>query len=142
MLNINRWSLFNWSLFFIYLLINLQTGILASNGLSQKINDKVVSTPILTNAYVSARDENDKKNNILRGRLGENVTLPCQIFNSNLTEKLYWWYKSSVDGQLIGSWNPNNRKVDIYWSRDGSYKVLENGNLLLNNARRELVERY
>lgn len=147
MLNLRRnysWSLFKHSflLYFIFTITSLQKGALATD-LSKKINEEVISTPILISGYLLTRGVNDEKESVLRGRLGDNITLPCKISKSHLEDTLSWWYRSSNtrNGQLIGSLTPITRVINTNWSRDGVYELHKNGDLLLINVGRELVAR-
>jgi len=84
---------------------------------------------------------------IIRGRPGEDTILPCEIFTTDTTHKLFWWYRG-IEGKLIGFMETplavptaHNNTVFMNWSRNNSYLILQNGTLLLKNGRRELVER-
>ncbi|KAI3413546.1 hypothetical protein GPALN_011036 [Globodera pallida] len=80
----------------------------------------------------------------IRQRLSRDTILPCEFMSNSSVrqaDRVEWWYKRSGD-VLIGSFDPRGWVAQTNWTRDGAYKVLDNGTLLIKDARRALVERY
>uniref|UniRef100_A0A914HBL0 Ig-like domain-containing protein n=1 Tax=Globodera rostochiensis TaxID=31243 RepID=A0A914HBL0_GLORO len=78
----------------------------------------------------------------IRQRLSRDTILPCEFMsNSSIADGVEWWYRG-FGHVLIGSFDPRGLVAQTNWTRDGAYKVLDNGTLLIRDARRALVERY
>ncbi|EFO27559.1 leucine Rich Repeat family protein [Loa loa] len=76
---------------------------------------------------------------ILRVPYAEAAILPCDAYGELPLFIKWWLVKPKV---LIGSYNFENRIIIMNWSRNGTYEIIPGGLLLINIARKELVERY
>ncbi|OZC09641.1 hypothetical protein X798_03335 [Onchocerca flexuosa] len=76
---------------------------------------------------------------ILRVPYGETAILPCDEYGE-LPLLIEWWLvRPKV---LIGNYDVENRVIKMNWTRNGTYEIIPGGLLLINNARKELIERY
>ncbi|KAM3723531.1 Immunoglobulin domain and leucine-rich repeat-containing protein [Dirofilaria immitis] len=87
---------------------------------------------------ISKRVERNAKY-ILRVPYAEVAILPCDKYGE-LPLLIEWWLvKPKI---LIGNYDVENRIIKMNWTRNGSYEIIPGGLLIINNARKELVERY
>ncbi|VDN25129.1 unnamed protein product [Gongylonema pulchrum] len=91
-----------------------------------------------TSCGISRRVPNGTKF-IVRVPYAETAVLPCDGYgDSPLT--INWWLVRPET--LIGTYNDQSNVVSMNWSRDGIYKILRGGPLIIRNASKHLVERY
>lgn len=81
---------------------------------------------------------NDRKR-IIRARMGEWAMLPCEAYGHPLPV-IEWWLLRPL--KLIGIYEPLNNKVIMKWSLNGTYRIVPGGNLVIDNAKRAVIERY
>uniref|UniRef100_A0A0R3RQH2 Ig-like domain-containing protein n=1 Tax=Elaeophora elaphi TaxID=1147741 RepID=A0A0R3RQH2_9BILA len=87
---------------------------------------------------ISRRVERSTKY-ILRVPYAETAILPCDAYGE-LPLLIKWWLVRPET--LIGSYDFKNRIITMNWTRNHIYEIIPGGLLLINNARKELVERY
>uniref|UniRef100_A0A915Q2R8 Ig-like domain-containing protein n=1 Tax=Setaria digitata TaxID=48799 RepID=A0A915Q2R8_9BILA len=76
---------------------------------------------------------------ILRVPYADTAILPCDEYGE-LPLLIEWWLARPEI--LIGSYHVESRIVVMNWTRNGTYEIIPGGLLLINSARKELVERY
>lgn len=76
---------------------------------------------------------------ILRSPYAEAAILPCDAYGELPLFTEWWLVRPEV---LIGSYDFENRVVTMNWTRNDNYKIIPGGLLLINSAKKELVERY
>ncbi|CAG9530383.1 unnamed protein product [Cercopithifilaria johnstoni] len=76
---------------------------------------------------------------ILRVHYAETAILPCDAYGELPLFAEWWLVRPEV---LIGSYDFENRIITMNWTRSGIYEIIPGGLLLINSAKKELVERY
>lgn len=79
------------------------------------------------------------KTEIIRDKIKQSAILPCKAYGSPLPF-IEWWLTRPK--RLIGSYDFANKKINLHWSRNESYRVIPGGYLVVQNVQPELVERY
>ncbi|KAL4003141.1 Leucine Rich repeats (2 copies) family protein [Acanthocheilonema viteae] len=87
---------------------------------------------------ISRRVERDTKY-IVRVPYAEAAILPCDAYGEPPLFIEWWLVKPEV---LIGSYGFENGVITMNWTRDDIYEIIPGGLLLINSAKKELVERY
>jgi hypothetical protein len=99
----------------------------------------VAAECIATASGSDCSDGKEGNTTVVRVKLTTDAILTCPTANND-TKVIEWWYiRTDI---RIGTYDKINNVVNLEWSRNDSYKVLDDGDLLLRNARRELVEEY
>uniref|UniRef100_A0A914YUB6 Ig-like domain-containing protein n=1 Tax=Panagrolaimus superbus TaxID=310955 RepID=A0A914YUB6_9BILA len=94
-------------------------------------------------AYCLTKISLDTENRtIARGLPQSYAAFKCPLLaNLNVTNGITKWYLFNTS-TLIGFYDYSNSFSKTSWTRNGSYKVLEDGGLLISEGRREYVNPY
>jgi biopolymer transport protein ExbB/TolQ len=94
-------------------------------------------------AYCLTKISLDEKNRtVARGLPQSYAAFKCPLLDSiNVTRGITRWYLFNTS-KVIGFYDYTNKIAEITWTRNETYKILEDGGLLITVGRREVVDRY
>uniref|UniRef100_A0AC34FGF1 Ig-like domain-containing protein n=1 Tax=Panagrolaimus sp. ES5 TaxID=591445 RepID=A0AC34FGF1_9BILA len=151
------WKFF---IFYVVIAINIKLCVAEKNGSAD--NATPTTTPYMTDevtlrpgstlqlycngthpAYCLTKNSLDTENRtIARGLPQSYAAFKCPLLNNiNVTNGITKWYLFNTS-TLIGFYDYSNNYSETTWTRNGSYKILEDGGLLILEGRREYVDRY
>lgn len=92
--------------------------------------------------YCYTKISSDKFNRtVARATSKSYAAFNCPLFlNSTYTSGIGKWYLFNTS-KIIGSFDFATKFPETIWSRNGTYLILEDGGLFINEARRDVVDK-